>query len=352
MNPNGGEEMIRLDGLEIGFNRKAVVQNLSLDIRKGEFFTFLGPSGCGKTTTLKAITGFLVPTQGSIHVNGIDITHMPVEQRKIGMVFQNYALFPTMTVKQNIVFGLKEQKWPKDRIRTRLEEVAHLVNLTDEQLDKPITELSGGQQQRVAIARTLALNPDIIVLDEPLSNLDARLRKKLRGELKRIQAVSGVTMVYVTHDQEEALILSDRIAVFNAGAIEQVGTPHDIYYRPASEFVVDFIGEANRLHPSTVARLKQSNADFELHSRERAYVRAEHVKERIPERLAADYYVLDAEFEIEEFYGLNVKRIFRVDDEQIGCLSNEVDPAIRRGDRKRLYIGKSDLIRFTDRHTP
>ncbi|WP_322923843.1 ABC transporter ATP-binding protein [Paenibacillus campi] len=338
--------MIRLNGLEIHFNHKAVIQNLSLDIQKGEFFTFLGPSGCGKTTTLKAITGFITPTKGSIQVNGNDITYLPVEERNIGMVFQNYALFPTMTVQENIIFGLKEHKWSKDRIRARLEQVAQMVNLTAEQLRKQVTELSGGQQQRVAIARTLALKPDIIVLDEPLSNLDAKLRKKLRSELKRIQAASGVTMIYVTHDQEEALTLSDRIAVFNEGAIEQVGTPYDIYYQPTSEFVVDFIGEANRLQPSILTKLSECNADFNVQPQQRVYVRSEHIKQHIAAAVLDDYYVLDAQFESEEFYGLHVKRIFKVAGEPLSSISNGVDQTMQRGDNKRLYIGKHDLIFF------
>ncbi|MFD1886550.1 ABC transporter ATP-binding protein [Paenibacillus wenxiniae] len=340
--------MIRLNGLEILFNQKAVIQNLSLDIQKGEFFTFLGPSGCGKTTTLKAITGFIIPTQGSIQIDGHDITQLPVEERRIGMVFQNYALFPTMTVRENIIFGLKEHKWSKERIRIRLEQVAQMVNLTDEQLGKHISELSGGQQQRVAIARTLALNPDIIVLDEPLSNLDARLRKKLRSELKRIQTASGVTMIYVTHDQEEALTLSDRIAVFNEGVIEQVGTPYDIYYEPATEFVVDFIGEANRLQPSTLARLNMLNADFKPSPQQQVYVRSEHIKEQVSETMLDEHYVLDAQFDTEEFYGLHVKRIFEIEGEPLYSVSNRRERAMQQGDQQRLYISKHDLIFFQD----
>lgn len=227
--------MIKFNDIEIKFGDFTAISNLNLEVEKGEFFTFLGPSGCGKTTTLRSLAGFITPTEGAIEVNGEDITYKPIEKRGIGMVFQSYALFPTMTVEENICFGLKENKWEKNKITERVKEVAAMVNLTDEQLKKNVSALSGGQQQRVAIARALALNPSIIVLDEPLSNLDAKLRKSLRIELKKIQKASNTTMIYVTHDQEEALTLSDRIAVFNNGCIEQVGTPREIYYRPQSK---------------------------------------------------------------------------------------------------------------------
>lgn len=239
--------MIQFKDIEIRFGDFVAMSGLNLEVKKGEFFTFLGPSGCGKTTTLRALVGFIRPSKGTIEVNGEDITYKPIEKRGIGMVFQSYALFPTMTVGENIAFGLKEHKWDKDKIQKRIREVADMVNLTDEQLKKNVSELSGGQQQRVAIARALALNPEIIVLDEPLSNLDAKLRKSLRQELKRIQKVSGTTMIYVTHDQEEALTLSDRIAVFNNGYVEQIGKPREIYDHPQSEFVANFIGDMNQV---------------------------------------------------------------------------------------------------------
>ena len=181
------DSTIQIEHIEIKFGDFVAIKDLSLTINKGEFFTFLGPSGCGKTTTLRALAGFITPTKGKIIVNGEDITHKPIEKRGIGMVFQSYALFPTMTVRQNITFGLEENKWEKSRIDKRVQEVAAMVNLTEEQLNKNVSALSGGQQQRVAIARALALEPEIIVLDEPLSNLDAKLRKSLRMDLKRIQ---------------------------------------------------------------------------------------------------------------------------------------------------------------------
>jgi len=199
--------LISFQDIQVKFGDFVAIQNLNLDIKEGEFFTFLGPSGCGKTTTLRTLVGFITPTKGKIIVDGEDLTNTPIEKRQIGMVFQSYALFPTMSVYENIAFGLKVQKVKKEEIKKRVEELAQVVDLKDEQLVKNVSQLSGGQQQRVAIARALALAPKIIVLDEPLSNLDAKLRKQLRKELKKLQHEQGITTVYVTHDQEEALTM-------------------------------------------------------------------------------------------------------------------------------------------------
>ena len=218
--------MIELKNIVVRFGDFEALHNINVDVRKGEFFTFLGPSGCGKTTTLRTITGFIEPVDGSVNVNGEDITHVPIEKRNIGIVFQSYALFPTMTVYDNIAFGLKIQKLGKAEVDRKVREIARKVDLSDEQLKKAVSQLSGGQQQRVAIARALVTGPAIICMDEPLSNLDAKLRVQLRNELKKMQRDFGITTIYVTHDQEEALTLSDRIAVFNKGFIEQIGTPN------------------------------------------------------------------------------------------------------------------------------
>ncbi|WP_018753845.1 ABC transporter ATP-binding protein [Paenibacillus sanguinis] len=338
--------MIELNNVQIRFGDFVAIENLSLEIQKGEFFTFLGPSGCGKTTTLRAIAGFIIPTHGSVKVKNEDITYKPIEKRGIGMVFQSYALFPTMSVEENIIFGLKENKWSKENIRLRLKEVADMVNLTSEQLKKNVSQLSGGQQQRVAIARTLALRPEIIVLDEPLSNLDARLRVQLRMELKKIQLAAGVTMIYVTHDQEEALTLSDRIAVFNNGCIEQIGTPREVYYHPKTEFVSQFIGDSNRLTPGIVQRLVELNPDFTAERDKHVYVRGEHVKEEISPEESAEYLVLDAEFELEEFYGLTTRKTFKVGNDSLKSISTNINGIMNRGERKRLYISKNDLMTF------
>ncbi|WP_314648798.1 ABC transporter ATP-binding protein [uncultured Microbacterium sp.] len=251
--------MIRFDDVEVAFGDHRAVSHLNLEIREGEFFTLLGPSGCGKTTALRSLAGFIEPTGGRIFIDGRDVTRVPSEKRGVGMVFQNYALFPSMDVRDNIAFGLTVQKGAqkvsKAEQRRRVDEVADRTGLASSQLDKNVSELSGGQQQRVAIARALALTPSILLLDEPLSNLDAKLRVQLREQLKELQHEVGVTTVYVTHDQEEALTLSDRIAVLDAGTLQQVGTPEDIYDRSATPFVCRFIGENNRLTPAQLTGL-------------------------------------------------------------------------------------------------
>ena len=246
--------MIKLSDIVVKFGDFEALHNINVHVKEGEFFTFLGPSGCGKTTTLRTITGFIEPVGGTVSMQGRDITHVPIEKRNIGIVFQSYALFPTMTVRDNIAFGLKIKKMSKDVIRQKVNDIAKKVDLTEEQLAKAVSQLSGGQQQRVAIARALVTEPAIICMDEPLSNLDAKLRVQLRNELKRMQKDFGITTIYVTHDQEEALTLSDRIAVFNKGYIEQIGTPNEIYNHSATEFVANFIGDINKLEDGIVRR--------------------------------------------------------------------------------------------------
>ena len=257
--------MVKYENVEISYGKFVAIENLNLDIREGEFFTFLGPSGCGKTTSLRALVGFLTPSKGKVFVGDRDVTHLPVEKRNIGMVFQSYALFPTMTVYENIAFGMKVKKCSKNAIDKKIHEVSEKIKITNEQLKKNVSELSGGQQQRVALARAIVLEPKILCLDEPLSNLDAKLRIDMRKELKRLQKDLGITTLYVTHDQEEALTLSDRIAVFNNGYVEQVGTPNEIYNESKSEFVCDFIGDINRLGRNCLMEInRQLNTDFDL----------------------------------------------------------------------------------------
>ena len=250
--------MIRLNDIVVKFGDFTALHNINVHVKEGEFFTFLGPSGCGKTTTLRTITGFIEPVSGSVVVKGKDITHVPIEDRNIGIVFQSYALFPTMTVYDNIAFGLKVKKFKKAEIDQKVREIARKVDLSDEQLQKAVSQLSGGQQQRVAIARALVTGPAIICMDEPLSNLDAKLRVQLRNELKKMQKDFGITTIYVTHDQEEALTLSDRIAVFNKGYIEQIGTPNEVYNHSKTEFVCNFIGDINRLSDEVIQKAKRS----------------------------------------------------------------------------------------------
>ena len=233
------------------FGATPVVDDFNLDIREGEFLSFLGGSGCGKTTTLRMIAGFETPTSGSIRIAGTEIAPVPPNRRGVGMVFQNYALFPNMTVRGNIGFGLKVTGWKSADIERRVDELLALIHMEEFGGRYP-HQMSGGQQQRVALARALAPRPRILLLDEPLSALDAKIRARLREEIRAIQKRLGITTVYVTHDQEEALSLSDRIVVMRAGKIEQVGTPFEIYNRPASAFVASFIGTLNVLEAQVI----------------------------------------------------------------------------------------------------
>ena len=237
---------IRLDNLEKRFGDVLAVDHVSLDVGAGEFFSLLGPSGCGKTTTLRMIGGFELPTGGRILLRDRDMTREPPDKRPVNMVFQHYALFPHLTVGDNVAFGPKRKGLAKDEVRRRVGDALALVRLDGFEKRKP-NQLSGGQQQRVALARALANRPDVLLLDEPLGALDLKLRRQLQVELKRIQSEVGITFVYVTHDQEEALTMSDRIAVMNAGQVEQLGTPEELYERPATRFVADFIGTTNLL---------------------------------------------------------------------------------------------------------
>ena len=222
------------------------LDDVSVDIRKGEFFTLLGPSGCGKTTLLRLIAGFEMPTDGTILLDGTDITTLPPNRRPVNTVFQSYALFPHLTVAQNVAFGLEMQGKPAAEVKTRTAAMLALVKL-EAMAGRKTSQLSGGQQQRVALARALAPQPKVLLLDEPLSALDLKLRKEMQIELKRLQTETGITFVFVTHDQEEALTMSDRIAVMSAGKIQQVGTAKDIYIHPKNRFVASFIGETNFL---------------------------------------------------------------------------------------------------------
>ncbi|MCG7408820.1 ABC transporter ATP-binding protein [Paenibacillus sp. ACRRX] len=239
--------MIRLENVEKHFAGQPVVHPLSLTIDEGEFLTLLGPSGCGKTTILRMIAGFEQPTTGIIRLDGEDVTQLPPNKRNLNLVFQHYALFPHMTVEQNIQFGLKMKKIPAKEQRERIDEAIRLTQLTALAKRYP-HQLSGGQQQRVAIARAIANKPKVLLLDEPLGALDLQLRKNLQAELKQLQRSLGITFVYVTHDQEEAMMMSDRIVIMNTGKVEQIGSPRDVYERPETLFAATFIGENNIFH--------------------------------------------------------------------------------------------------------
>ncbi len=237
---------LEIQSVRKSFGATNVVQNFDLSVQRGEFVSFLGPSGCGKTTTLRMVAGFETPSAGQIRIDGRDVTNLRPNQRNVGMVFQAYALFPNMTVAQNVGFGLKVARKPQQEIGPRVDEMLRLIKLPQLGSRYP-SQLSGGQQQRVALARALAVKPQVLLLDEPLSALDAKIRVSLREEIRAVQRELGITTIYVTHDQEEALSISDRIVVMNEGRIEQIGAPFDIYNYPRTRFVASFVGTLNIL---------------------------------------------------------------------------------------------------------
>ena len=239
-------ERLRIRGLTKRFGEMTALQNFDLDVEGGEFISLLGPSGCGKTTALNCLAGLLEPDAGEIELDGKSVVRTPPERRRFGMVFQNYALFPHLTVGRNVAFGLEMQRLPKAQVRERVDRVLALVRL-QEQRDKHPAQLSGGQQQRIAIARAIVTEPRLLLMDEPLSNLDAKLRQEMRTEIRRIHQALGLTTIYVTHDQEEALSLSDRIVLMRHGVIRQVGTPREVYIEPASAYAANFLGARNLL---------------------------------------------------------------------------------------------------------
>ena len=334
--------MIQLKDIGVRFGDFQALKDINIHVKEGEFFTFLGPSGCGKTTTLRTVTGFIDPVEGTVVVKGQDITHVPVEKRNIGMVFQNYALFPTMTVYENIAFGLRVKKMEKNEIDKLVREMAAKVDLTETQLMRKVAELSGGQQQRVAIARALVTKPAIMCLDEPLSNLDAKLRVQLRNELKELQAKFGITTIYVTHDQEEALTLSDQIAVFNKGVIEQIGTPYEIYNNSATEFVCNFIGDINKLEGKTITEIANQTGK-KLDPAKATYIRLEriHVNEDRHEGSAQ----IPAKVMGREYYGLYIKYMLDVCGQTIKCIEkNDGNKYFEVGQTVTVAISPDDLM--------
>jgi len=338
--------MINLSDIVVKFGDFEALHKINVHVKEGEFFTFLGPSGCGKTTTLRTITGFIEPVSGSVSMQGKDITHVPIEKRNIGIVFQSYALFPTMTVRDNIAFGLKIKKQNKEEITRKVNEIARKVDLTDEQLAKAVSQLSGGQQQRVAIARALVTEPTIICMDEPLSNLDAKLRVQLRNELKRMQKEFGITTIYVTHDQEEALTLSDRIAVFNKGYIEQIGTPNEIYNHSATEFVANFIGDINKLQDGIVSALG-------LDPDKSHYIRLERINVRLAnsklaqQDAAGKVGLFSGVVESQEYYGLFIKYTIQTAGQILKVVEKNGSLSIfEPGDEVNLYIDPVDIMSY------
>ena len=335
--------MIRLNDIVVKFGDFTALHDINIHVKEGEFFTFLGPSGCGKTTTLRTITGFIEPVSGTVEVKGKDITHMPIEKRNIGIVFQSYALFPTMTVYDNIAFGLKIKKDKKAEIDRKVRDIAKKVDLSDEQLRKAVSQLSGGQQQRVAIARALVTGPAIICMDEPLSNLDAKLRVQLRNELKKMQKDFGITTIYVTHDQEEALTLSDRIAVFNKGVVEQIGTPNEVYNHSATEFVCNFIGDINPLSAGVVEALNRAGGSVDPAARN--YIRLEriHVGAEPKEGSA----VLEGTVTSREYYGLYIKYYIQAEGQTIKVIEkNDGVNIYEAGQKVRVVMDPKDVMAY------
>ncbi len=284
--------IILLDKINISFENEQILSNLSLSIKEGEFVTLLGPSGCGKTTTLRIIAGFLTPDSGNIFFKGRQINNVPAHKRAVNTIFQKYALFPHLNVYENVAFGLRIQKKPEHEIKNKVHEMLKMVNLSN-YIDRNIDSLSGGQQQRVAIARALANNPKVLLLDEPLGALDLKLRKDMQTELKNIHQRTGITFVLVTHDQEEALSMSDTVVVMDKGRIQQIGTPTDIYNEPKNAFVADFIGESNIVEGLMIRDYKVKFAGKEFECIDKGFgemmpvdvvIRPEDIKVTTPEK--------------------------------------------------------------------
>jgi len=268
---------IELKNIDAGYVKGSpILKDFHLEVERGELISLLGPSGCGKTTTLRTIAGFISPEKGQVIIDGKDVTKLPPNKRNIGLVFQTYALFPHLSVYENVAYGLKRRKVAKDVIAEKIKNVLELVSLTGFEERLP-ANLSGGQRQRVALARSLVIEPDLLLLDEPLSNLDAKLRDEMRAELSRLQHQLGITMIYVTHDQIEALSLSSKIIVMNEGNIEQMGTPEEIYEKPATQFVAKFVGFDNVLDASFVKCDNNGNVIVDVNGKEIVVSRVQNI---------------------------------------------------------------------------
>ncbi len=350
-----------LKGVTKRFGKVVAVDNVSFKAEHGELFTLLGPSGCGKTTTLRIIAGFELPDEGKVFFDDVDVTLKKPYERETAMVFQNYALWPHMTVFDNIAYGLKIRKLPKEEIRRRVEWVLELVGLKGLENRYP-HQLSGGQQQRVALARALVVEPKVLLMDEPLSNLDAKLRLRMREEIKRIQKELGITTIYVTHDQEEAMSLSDRVAVMNAGKVLQIGTPKEVYMRPRNLFVATFIGRSTLLSGRVEAvsggravvivegsvRIKGRVAEGYKVSPGDPAVAIMRPEDFSLEPPKTEYNVLEGTVEMTMFIGLFNRVGIKLGSQSFKAyIDRDVD--LRPGDRVRVYISTEDVVIFPRR---
>ena len=340
------------------YGDQTIISNLSLDIKEGEFFTLLGPSGCGKTTLLRMIAGFNSIEGGDFYFGDTRINDIDPAKRNIGMVFQNYAIFPNMNVEKNVAFGLKNRKLPKEEIQAKTDQFLKLMKI-DEYRDRMPERLSGGQQQRVALARALAITPDVLLMDEPLCNLDAKLRVEMRTVIKEIQNSVGITTVYVTHDQEEAMAVSDRIAVMNHGDIQQIGTPKVLYQRPANLFVATFIGHTNVLDGKLIVKdgkayLRLANGyEVLMNTIKDSEIKEQDVKASIrPEELVVNkdhQEGLKAIVDDAVFLGLNTHYFAHlVDGEKIEIIQeSQIDSMIEKGTEISLSV-KTEKINIFD----
>ena len=337
--------MISIDTIHVAYSGKSILKGLSLNIEKGEFFTLLGPSGCGKTTLLRTISGFVSPVSGAVRIHGKDVTAQPPEKRGVGIVFQNYALFPHLSVFENVAFGLRVAHKGKQEIGKAALEALERSGVAEHRNKKP-DALSGGQQQRVAIARALVVGADILLLDEPLSNLDAKLRETMRAEIRSLQQRLGLTAVYVTHDQQEALAISDRIGVMNAGHIDQIGSPREIYHTPKTDFVCRFVGETNALSASLLTHMGAQ--DLAAASRSHAiYARPEDFSIGANTgSTEADTLTFTAKIRSLVFYGATLRAEVMVDDELLTCDVDGRFVGLAAGDDVSISIARDNLYFF------
>ena len=334
-------KLIDIVNISKSYGDNLVLDELNLYIRENEFLTLLGPSGCGKTTLLRILGGFETPDSGKVIFDGKDITNLAPNKRQLNTVFQKYALFTHMTIAENIAFGLKIKGKSKAYIQDKIKYALKLVNL-DGFENRSADSLSGGQQQRIAIARAIVNEPKVLLLDEPLGALDLKLRQDMQYELIRLKNELGITFIYVTHDQEEALTLSDRIAVFNEGFLEQVGTPYEIYNHSASEFVCNFIGDINRLNPAAIRAVSQQTA-AKLDQEKTGFVRIE----RCLDAPAEGYAKLECKVTDHEFSGVFTKYTLDCMGETIKYIDkNDGLRSYKKGDFIHLYINPHDIMQF------